>query len=147
MRGSGKVRRVNEAKAALSIVGFETTPDVITEQVRVAPTEVVYKGVDGKGRNRAWLENSWWLDSRLPRSSSLNDHIDDVLAQLEPQWNAFVSLCNKYEAFISCEVCAYEYIPEMTIDKKTVRRIAVLNASIDIDYYHDLRDEGTEEGA
>jgi len=85
----------NEQCAYFTIVG-DFDPAEISSSVGVTPTEAWVKGSINPRTHLARKFSRWSLYSRLERSLELQDHIADVIGQLEAQKNDFVALSARH---------------------------------------------------
>ena len=59
-----------------------------------------------------------------------------ILERLESGWRSIVELCLRYDAAITCVVKSYGGDrPLISFDKDTIKKIAELNADLDVDLY------------
>jgi len=79
-------RPVAETVAALQVVGEDVDPEQITRLLGCAPTEAHRKGEPatkvGQGVRRS---GAWLLESRLPRTASLDEHIGELLGRVSAE--------------------------------------------------------------
>jgi hypothetical protein len=78
--------------------------------------------------------NGWVLNSGLPESSSLEDHINALLERVASGSDRIRSLSEVAEVELSCVVYG-EHMPALNFAPRVVHRIAQLGASLDIDLY------------
>jgi len=136
----------NEIYAYFLLNGFECEPDEITNLMGVNPSETWAAGeLIGKSILRR-KTNGWRLKSRLDEPIWLERHVQDVIAQLTVHWPDIVQLCLQYEAMVNCVCRVYDTFPAIHFGRETVRRVAELNAWIDVDCYDFTGLEEAREG-
>ncbi len=139
--------RKNEICAYFSLNGFACEPDEITQMIGLTPTDT-WKAGDLRGRSIRRHETSGWrLRSRLDEPLWIERHVQDVIAQLTPKWPDVVHLCLQYQAMINCVCSIYDASPVIHFGRETIKRVAELNAWIDVDYYDFTGLEEAREGA
>lgn len=132
-----KQKTENQVKYA--IYDFECSSEELTKQLGLEPTESHIKGearLVGKIKHKVISkENTWILKSSLSVNSSVEEHILHLLKIIEPFEESFTKIAEKYYTEFSCGIHFYEVNPGIHIDNAIVRRIARLNARIDLDMY------------
>lgn len=126
-----------EAYASLIIRDDFMDPDTITEATGVEPSHIWRKDqLLPRSTVARSKTNGWRLISRLERDRELDDHIADVLAQIQPAWIVFVGFGQRYSLSMICDVRSYDREhPPISFSRETVRRCAALNADLDVDLY------------
>jgi hypothetical protein len=127
----------SELSASFMLLGQEFDPAQVTAWVGLTPSRTWRIGdlVQPPAILRH-KRNGWVLDSTLPASADLEEHVKSVLERLQPSWAVLVELALQYDTVISCVVYSYGGDrPAMHFDKDIVKRAAELNAAIDIDLY------------
>ena len=127
----------SEVYAGFELFGTELNPDEVTGLVGITPSRAWRIGdpqrppIPGVHKNSGWI-----LKSDLPLSAYLDDHVMWVLERLRPSWSEFARLGAQYEAIISCVVKSYGGDrPPITFEPEVVKRVAELNAALDVDLY------------
>jgi hypothetical protein len=139
--------RTNKIYAYFALGGFACEPSEITHTIGLTPTDT-WKAGDLIGRSiRRRETNGWRLRSRLDEPLWLGRHVQDVIAQLAPKWPEVLPLCLQYEAMMNCVCYIYDTPPVFHFDREIIKRVAELNAWIDVDYYDFTRLEEAREGA
>ena len=137
----------NKMYAYFSLNGFACEPGEITHLIGLNPSETWKAGeFIGKSTRRHEM-NGWRLKSRLDEPIWLEKHVQDVIAQLIPNWPDVVRLCVQYEAMMNCVCYIYDAFPVIHFGRETVKYAAGLNAWIDVDYYDMTGLEEAREGA
>lgn len=128
-----------ENQVKYAIYDFECSPDELTMQLGLEPTETYIKGetrLVGKIKHKVInKENAWVLKSTLSVNSSVEEHILHLLKIIEPYEERFLKIANKYYTEFSCGIHFYEVNPGIQFDEKIIKKIARLNARIDLDMY------------
>ena len=116
------------------LTGKELDPQTITDKLGIAPTKTFRAGelIQPKASPQ-WRQNGWLLESKLHKSAELEEHIEFILEKLQPGWNILKELGQIYEAAFDCVVYVYEYVPALCWEKNIVKKVAELNARIDVD--------------
>jgi hypothetical protein len=128
------VVRANEAYAYFTITGtFD--PAEITRAIGVAPTEGWRVGDQRgvSGRERAF--SRWSLYSTLPHSEAFEDHVDDVLDQLDARHDAFVALSRERGGLLQLVAHWHEGYPGLSLTSRALKRIGEYALSMDLDMY------------
>lgn len=91
-------------------------------------------GIPGKERK----ESFWRIESRIARDArvGLEDHVKDVLAQLEPCFAAAASLSRQHRGLMELVGYFHEYYPGLGFDASTIQRLAALGVQVDCDFYY-----------
>ena len=111
-------------------------PDDITRRVGVKPTKIVRHdnavGKSSKGRPCNW----WELHSRLGQPASLEEHVKDVLDQLNTNKPVFEALSRDFGGTIQLVGYFRDVNPGVHFDSEIVRRSADYGLCIDCDFYN-----------
>lgn len=78
--------------------------------------------------------SSWTIETGLPASSSFEDQLEALLAELE-QLPGIASVAERFDAGIACYAWREIANPGFHISARQIRRAADLNLSIDFDIY------------
>jgi Domain of unknown function (DUF4279) len=127
------VDRKNECYAYFSLVG-EFDPADVTSRLAVTPTQSWQKG---ELTDRGWERNHsrWSLFSRLPRDRAIEDHIRDVLLQLEEHADAFITISDQYQGGMQTVGYFYADYPGVFFERDIIDGLHKFRLSIDFDYY------------
>jgi hypothetical protein len=119
-------------------------PAEITQRLGVEPTKSWRKG-DLHPKNRLERKFSRWsLASRLDRSADLEDHIKDVLAQMDQKLETFQSVSREFGGclqLVGYFRCQY---PGLHFDRSTIEGLARYSLTVDFDFYY-LYSDGRED--
>jgi hypothetical protein len=111
-------------------------PDDITHRVGVSPTEIKREG-DAIGTTSKKRPCSLWaLHSRLNPSAPLDEHVRDVLDQLDSNKVAFEKLSRELGGTMQLVGYFRDVNPGVHFDLETVRRSADYGLCIDCDFYN-----------
>jgi len=111
-------------------------PDHITRTVGVTPTETKREG-DVIGTTPKKRPSSLWaLHSRVNPSAPLDEHVRDVLNQLDSSKAAFEKLSREQGGTMQLVGYFRDVSPGVHFDLETVRRCADYGLCIDCDFYN-----------
>jgi hypothetical protein len=114
-------------------VGGAFEPDEITRRLGVLPSETARAG-DAIGRAHHKRQNSlWMLRSRLQRSGDLDQHVRDVLDQLDTNRSAFAELSRELGGIIVIVGFSRDYAPAISLEQETVGRLAQYALRLDVE--------------
>jgi hypothetical protein len=122
-----------------AIYDFDCHPDEITKEIGITPSEIRIKGeIRTSGKKKYKLinkQNSWRIESDLPRNIPIEKHLENVLTKLRPHTQNIIKVTEKYYAEFGCASYYYEANPGIHIDHKLLKEITDLHAEIDLDMY------------
>lgn len=136
----------NEAYAYFCIEGFPFDPEELTKRLGIQPTKIWRKGdIHPKTRYEVQL-NRWMLYSRLGKEKWLEDHVSDVLLQLDACSEALTPLTLECEAKLQLVGYFHQSYPGFQLDRGTTKKIGAYNLILDCDFYYlySHKREGTE---
>ena len=136
----------NEVYAYFCIDDFPCDPDEITKRMGLVPTKFWRKGdIHPKSRLEKKC-NRWMLYSRISRSEDLENHVKDILNQLDSHRDAILSICAEYEVYLQHVGYFHQFYPGFHLDRGDTIRIGEYRLSLDCDFYYLYSDqrEGTE---
>lgn len=111
-------------------------PDEITALVGIQPTDTWHIGeVTSSRSGRRTDVARWKLQPRVASPVELEDRISAVLIALEPAFDRFCELGQRYEATIQCVVYAHGAQAGQHFEREHIRQAGLLNAAIDLDLY------------
>ncbi len=119
-------------------------PDEITRRVGVAPTDSWQKGELHPTRGLERKFSRWSLRSRLASDSSLEDHIKDVLEQLDQSPSAFQLVSNEFEGCMQLVGYFHQGYPGIHFTAQIVQGLSKYGLSVDFDFY-ELWSDGRED--
>jgi Domain of unknown function (DUF4279) len=131
---------IDRASASFRLFGDTLNPEVVSEQLGMAPSSAGAKGESRPSRKKSpplrWRTGSWILESRLPQSSKLDEHLRDLLDRLEAHAatiRGFVA--QGYRADIFCG-CFLDASNEGTLlQPDTIRLLGLLGVPLGLDIY------------
>jgi|SRR5579883_2442928 len=127
----------SEIYAAFILQGRDLDPEGVTAAVGIQPSETWRSGdlVSDRAIIRRKLDG-WKVDSSLPLSSSLEEHVENVLGRLRPGWLPLVDFCTENQAKLYCVVRIYGGArPPIIFNRGILRDVVELSAAIEIDLY------------
>lgn len=136
--------KANKIYAYFRLSGVNLNPHEITTFVNIQPTQSWKTGdldTSPRGRRMVRKFSAWKVESKLAPSGEpdltrdVEMHVESVLEQLQPGWEALTKISSQYEALICCVVYAYSHMPAIHFNRQITRKVSELNASIDIDVY------------
>ena len=133
----------NEQYAYLTVVG-DFSPEIITAQLGLGPSEVWTKGDRSERTHIERKFSRWSLNSRLERSASLEDHIRDILKQAVPRAEEIRRAGTEHAVSVQLVGYFYNHYPGFGMDRDLISGLAQLNVGIDCDFYYlysDLRED------
>lgn len=110
-------------------------PDEIIRQTGIPPSSTWRKGETKAKTSLKHRDNGWELKSSLPLESSLTEHINFLLAIIEPGQKELIGFTSKYFSLLACAVYFDEETPELHLSNELIGHLATLNLSLDIDLY------------
>lgn len=117
---------------------FEVDPKEITEMLKIEPSLTWKKGdlVHPKARITRKF-NGWLFNPSLKNEEEIDIQLLSLIDKLNPAWSILVQLINNSCcAQISIKINAYDDdIPAINFAPETIKKIAEINAAIDIDLY------------
>jgi len=138
------VNEPNEFEAYF-IVSGDFDPAEITGAMGLEPSDQCRKGDRfGKEQQVERKFSRWRLRSRLPRASFLEEHVTDVLEQLEPVKHRVAALSSLLEprihgvAFFNDSASGFFFTPE------TISALAELKLAFDVALYYEGGDENAD---
>jgi hypothetical protein len=113
-------------------LGGAFEPDEVTRRLGVLPSETGRAG-DAIGRGHHKRQNSLWtLRSRL-QSGDLDQHVRDVLDQLDTSRSAFAEVSRELGGLIVLVGFSREYAPAISLEQETVGRLAQYALRLDVE--------------
>lgn len=111
-------------------------PDDITRRLGVTPTKIAREG-DPIGNTTKNRPCSWWeLHSRLGPPATLEEHVKDVLNQLDMNKTAFAEVSRELGGTMQLVGYFCDVSPGVHFDSEIVRRTADYGLCIDCDFYN-----------
>jgi len=110
-------------------------PDTITAQLGINPSESWRKGDLHPRRQYERKQSHWSLYSRLDESAALEEHIIDVLEQLDAKPDIVQELCTLYQGCMQLVGFFHDNYPGLRLEQEHIKRIAESGLMIDVDFY------------
>jgi hypothetical protein len=119
-------------------------PNEITIRLGISPTESWQKGDLHPTRRLERKFSRWSLHSRLVSHQSLEEHIADVLDQMEQNPEVFKAVASQYEGCMQLVGYFHEGYPGIHFETQLLQRLAAFFLSVDFDFY-ELWSDGRED--
>jgi len=119
-------------------------PEEITRRVGVNPTDSWKKGSLHPSRGMERKFSRWSLRSRLGTDCSLEDHIKDVLSQLEQNSTEFQKLAKEFGGGMQLVGYFHKGYPGLHFEASLIEGLAKYGLSVDFDFY-ELWSDGRED--
>jgi len=110
-------------------------PAEITRRIGMSPTYAVRHGDPGR-YTKAVKCSRWELRSRAEETAPIEEHVKDVLDQLDTNKTGFVQLSRELVGTMQLVGFFCEREPGVHFDQETVQRIAEYSLCIDCDFYN-----------
>lgn len=124
----------NECYAYFSLAGsFE--PADITRRAGVHPTRSCREGETIPHTQMPRKCSRWELHSRLDRSTNLEAHVSDVLAQLDANASSFEQLSSEFGGIMELVGYFYDGYPGLHFERYIIAGLAHYSLSVDCDFY------------
>jgi hypothetical protein len=111
-------------------------PDDITRRLGVRPTKTAREGDAIGDTSKKRPCSRWELHSRLAPAASLEEHVKDVLDQLDSNKAAFGQVSREFGGTIQLVGYFRDVNPGVHFDSQIVRRTADYGLCIDCDFYN-----------
>lgn len=123
------------ARAVLHVTDFEAPPQRISDALELAPTRTWLKGETIGGSVRRSASNGWALE-RAAQTVDVEALVVDLLGRLPTDSSARLSrVIGSWELQCSVVVTVRDETPALHWSAPTIRRLAELGASLDVDLY------------
>jgi hypothetical protein len=134
------VTKDNEYYAYFTVSG-EFDPHEITASIGLKPTDYWRKGDRNEKTHLERKFSRWSLYSRLDPSASLENHLKDVVEQLEPVNTAILSLPAELKGNVQLVGYFHSDFPGLVFESTVISRLAALNLGFDCDFYYMYSDK------
>jgi len=127
-----------EVIARFSITDLDCDPDIMTERLHIQPTKIWRVGDErAKPGSGLTFENSGWrIESDLPRTRPVMDHVENLLKRMAPGWSILTNVSAGYYIELALAITMPEgERPELHFDAAILSKLAEVNAHIDVDLY------------
>jgi Domain of unknown function (DUF4279) len=129
------VKKTNKCYAYFMVSG-SFNPAQITERMGVNPTESPLEGELIKGSKMVRKCSRWILRSRLDTTATLEEHVSDVLAQLDAKKEEFRQLSAELGGVMELVGYFHADYPGLTLERDVVARLSEYSLSVDCDFYY-----------
>jgi hypothetical protein len=134
------VKKTNKCYAYFMVSG-SFDPAQITERVGINPSESGLEGDSIKGSKMRRKCSRWILRSRLDTTASLEEHVSDVLSQLDAKPEAFRSLSAELGGVMELVGYFNAYYPGLNFESNLITRLSDYHLSMDCDFYYQADEE------
>jgi hypothetical protein len=127
----------NRTYAYLSVTKPDFDPVEITKRLGIEPSDCWRKGDPHPkifGVDRKF--SRWSLRSQLPENAGLEDHVADVLDQMDAKKESFCSILNEFEGELQLVGYFELSYPGFRLPASTTERIGCYHLSLDCDFYY-----------
>jgi hypothetical protein len=125
----------NNCYAYFSAYGDELDPLALSQELGIAPSKAWRKG-DLDPRRRERLTGHWSLYSRLEKTAELEEHLHDVLVQLDANAQAFASVAERFNGTLQLVGNFHDIGAGLNLSKSVVGRLAFYGLQLDLDSYY-----------
>jgi len=114
---------------------------LVSKKLDLSPTNEWSEGDINPKNGRPYKFMSWQLESGLDDKHPINEHIEKLLAILQPHKNTLIELSKKYNLCIQCVGYFHPSNHGIHLDNETIQRVSNLGLSFDMDFYY-ISDNG-----
>jgi hypothetical protein len=111
-------------------------PAQITERMEIKPTESSLEGDLIRGTQMVRKCSRWIVRSRLDTTATLEQHVSDVLAQLDAKKSEFKELSIEFGGVMELVGYFHAYYPGLVFERDVVARLSEYALSVDCDFYY-----------
>src|SRR5437879_5837022 len=127
---------LTKTKISFRIMEFKCTHEDITKALHVQPTTIWSPGEKTRHTSLVHKQSGWSLDVDLEGHVDLNAHVEDLLNKVHPFSKDLISTCGDYYAELACVLYIVgDERPEIHFTPQVLKKLAALNAHVDIDLY------------
>ena len=116
-------------------------PAQVTGRVGINPTRSSFEGSVIERTQMKRKCSRWELYSRLETTATLEEHVVDVLDQLDEKRNEFKQLSAELDGIMELVGYFYAYYPGLTFERDVIERLAEYSLSMDCDFYYLFSEE------
>lgn len=118
------------------LMNFDPDPEVVSLHLNIAGANIWRKGQLRSHSKHAHESNGWEYRVESLRGETLGVLVAKVLDAVSDGWERVVKFVPSYDAQMSCAIYLVgDERPEIQFDPESVRQLAALKASIDVDVY------------
>ena len=140
----GSVRTISEKDAiktpkvvvSFRIMEFKCSHREITKALGIQPTMTWSPGDKVRNTRLVHKENGWSIDIHLEDITDWHEHVERLLSEVHPFQQDLARICGDYDAELACIFyLAGDDRPAIHFTPQQLRKLADLNAHIDVDLY------------
>jgi Domain of unknown function (DUF4279) len=121
------------AQASLRILGVGLDFDLISERLRLGPSDTHRKGDHGV-ISRPYPSDMWLFESPLPRSEPLDTHILWLRRVLSPRYESLRAFMKEYDVSVYCGITVEGTSCSFTISPEALGVFVELDIPLDLTY-------------
>jgi uncharacterized protein DUF4279 len=125
----------NRIRMYFAVFGDWPSPDSVSAVFGRRPTGFHAKGETIRKSAVVRKQSIWEIDSGLPEDSSVDEHLDSLLAILEKHDAGLRAVAGKSAVGIQCAAFWHTSQPGFHLSKDLLARVATLGISLDFDMY------------
>ena len=141
---------VSDVHVSFRLVDDRLDPVAVAAHLTITPTNAYAKGEmspPGPVTGTSYLRRTgmWRLESVLPRTTALDDHLRSLLDTLEPHAPVLQSYqAQGYVVEFSCGLLLHRQNEGFELCAATLARVSAMGASLSFDIYAPADDDGSE---
>jgi hypothetical protein len=124
----------NKQYAYFTLVG-SFDPAEVTARIELEPTESWKQGDISPKTQMERRFSRWNLRSRLPESGGLEEHMRDVLAQLDAKRDEVRNVTREFGGCMQLVGYFYACFPGLHVDRDVSERLGWYGLAVDCDFY------------
>jgi len=129
-------KKTPKVVVSFRIMEFTCSHREITKALGMQPTMTWVPGDKVRNTRLVHKENGWSIDINLADATDLHEHVERLLSEVHPFHQELARLCGDYYAELVCIFyLAGDERPEIHFTPQQLRKLADLNAHIDVDLY------------
>ena len=118
------------------IMEFMCSHGEITKALGIQPTTTWSPGEKVRNTRLVHQEKGWSIDINLADTIDWHEHVERLLSEVHPFQQDLARICGDYYAELACIFyLAGDDRPEIHFTPQQLRKLADLNAHIDVDLY------------
>jgi hypothetical protein len=125
----------NDCYAYFALYGDDLDPAAVSAELDAIPTQAWRKG-DLDQRQRERKTGHWSLYSRLSRASDLQEHVADVLDQMEANSTAYAQVGRRFGGTLQLVGYFHDIGVGLNLSKDVIARLAHYGLDVDVDFYY-----------
>ena len=125
----------NNCYAYFAVYGDEVDPAAVSAELGAAATKAWRKG-DLDPRRRERITGHWSLYSRLPSTAELEEHVADVLLQMDANPAAFAAVAERFGGRLQLVGNFHDIGVGLNVPRQVIARLAFYGLELDLDSYY-----------